>query len=158
MIVKAIKSEWFQDYRLPSMLVAFARCSFKCEAGRGKKFCHNSHLATAPDIDIDASLIVEKYLKDPITTAIVCAGLEPMDQFGELADLIYTLREKYQCNDKVIIYTGYYEDEISDKIDALRKYGNIIVKFGRFIPNDSKRYDDLLGVYLASKNQYAKEI
>ena len=35
---------------------------------------------------------------------------------------------------------------------------NIIVKFGRFIPNSPHIYDTLLGVELASNNQYAKII
>jgi len=35
--------------------------------------------------------------------------------------------------------------------------GNIIVKFGRYRPNQEKHYDKILGVFLASDNQYAKE-
>ena len=36
-------------------------------------------------------------------------------------------------------------------------YG-IIIKYGRFIPNQQKHYDEILGVYLASDNQYAEKI
>ena len=35
---------------------------------------------------------------------------------------------------------------------------NIIIKFGRFIPNRPSRYDEVLGVELASDNQFAKRI
>ena len=40
----------------------------------------------------------------------------------------------------------------------LKKYKNIIVKFGRFIPNQEKQYDEVLGVYLASNNQYGEKL
>ena len=64
---------------------------------------------------------------------------------------------------------GYTEEEISameymiDNIkhsflDILKVYENVVIKFGRFIPNQDKHYDDLLGVELASPNQYAKVI
>ena len=57
-----------------------------------------------------------------------------------------------------IIYTGYYENEIEEQINQIRKYKNITFKFGRFIPNQKEHYDDVLGVYLASDNQYGKVI
>ena len=56
------------------------------------------------------------------------------------------------------IYTGYYKNEIQDQIDVLKLYPNIIVKFGRYIPNQSPHYDKILGVELASNNQYAEKI
>ena len=37
-------------------------------------------------------------------------------------------------------------------------YSNIIIKFGRFIPNREPHFDEVLGVNLASNNQYAKRI
>ena len=39
-----------------------------------------------------------------------------------------------------------------------KKFNNIIIKFGRYIPNSSKKYDDVLGVYLSSENQYALKL
>ena len=35
---------------------------------------------------------------------------------------------------------------------------SIIIKFGRFIPNKPSRFDELLGVELASDNQYAMRL
>ena len=35
---------------------------------------------------------------------------------------------------------------------------NIIIKYGRFIPHQEKHFDEILGVYLASDNQYGKRI
>ena len=52
----------------------------------------------------------------------------------------------------------YWADEIAEQVEKLKGFKNIIIKFGRFIPNNSGRYDDLLGVHLASDNQYAEQI
>ena len=60
--------------------------------------------------------------------------------------------------DDVVIYTGYKEEEILDKINVLKSYEPIIIKFGRYVPNQKSHYDDVLGVNLASDNQYAKII
>ena len=73
-----------------------------------------------------------------------------------MLELIKAFRAK--INDPIIIYTGYKEDELYEQIDGLKAFSNIIIKFGRFIPNDESRYDEVLGVQLASKNQYAKQI
>ena len=54
------------------------------------------------------------------------------------------------------IYTGYYPEEIQDELKQLQKYKNIIIKFGRFIPGQEPHYDEVLGVYLASDNQYGE--
>ena len=48
--------------------------------------------------------------------------------------------------------------EIKDKIEWLRLYQPIIVKYGRYIPNQASHYDSILGVKLASPNQYAEVI
>jgi hypothetical protein len=45
---------------------------------------------------------------------------------------------------------------MKDYWNLLKGYGNIVVKFGRFIPNQEKHYDSVLGVELSSFNQYAK--
>ena len=46
--------------------------------------------------------------------------------------------------------------EIHSKIEQLKSLGNLIIKFGRFVPNALTRYDEILGVTLASENQYAE--
>ena len=48
--------------------------------------------------------------------------------------------------------------EIQDKLKRFYKFKNIIIKFGRFIPNDTPRHDSILGVTLASSNQFAQTI
>lgn len=153
MEVKRIIFEDFINYKKPSMFIGFPKCSFKCDLESGSKICQNSSLANSPSIFIDVEEIVNRYLSNPITSAIVCGGLEPFDTFKDLYELTSCFRKF--CNDDIVIYTGYNQNEIEDKISALSRFDNIIVKFGRYIPNIDKRYDDILGITLSSNNQYA---
>ena len=157
MLIKGLIDETFADYKKPSMYIAFPNCSFKCDKEAGCSICQNSRLAHEEDIDISCIEIVSRYVKNPITKAIVMSGLEPFDNWEDLCILIKALRE--YTEDEIIIYTGYNADEIAKQTYWLgNKYKNIIVKFGRFIPDQKKRYDEILGVELASLNQYARRI
>ena len=156
MIVKEIRDEDFTNYKKPSMFVGFSRCSWKCEKDCGMRVCQNSILAETKDIKIEVGALVDRYINNPITKAVVCGGLEPFDTWRDLMCLISLLRTK--TKDDIVIYTGYKEDEIKNQLQYLRACRNIIVKFGRFIPNQQKHFDDILGVYLASDNQYARRI
>lgn len=156
MIIKAIVDEDFSNYKKPSMLIGFPRCSWKCEKECGVRVCQNGVLATAKDIEVSVDEIINRYLNNKLTTAVVCGGLEPMDSWSDLLLFIEKFREK--TNMDIVVYTGYNKEEITDKIDILKKYKNIIVKFGRFVPNQEKHYDEILGVELASPNQYAEVI
>lgn len=158
MKIKGIVEEDFTNYKVPSMFIGTSKCSFKCETESGIKCCQNSSLATAMTLDIDDSVIIEKYLNNPISKAIVFGGLEPLDTFDEVTEFIAKLRYQYHCDNTVVIYTGYNKTEISSQLSELKKYGNIIVKFGRYIPNDEQHFDEILGVTLASPNQYAEVI
>lgn len=154
MIVKEIRDEDFTSYKKPSMVIGFPSCTFKCERECGQKMCQNSALATAPDIDISVNDIVNRYVKNPITKAIVFGGLEPVDSWDDMVALIDEFR-KY-TDDDIVVYTGYNMDEVCRKTYWLgNQYKNIIFKFGRFVPNQQSRYDETLGVKLASNNQYA---
>ena len=157
MRVKEVETERFQDYKYPSMFIAFPTCSFKCDKECGKRVCQNSALATAPTKEIDAEELVKKYLSNPITKAIVCGGLEPLDSFNELIELISALREQ-GCQHDVVIYTGYRKNEVADLIKQLLPFSNIVVKFGRFVPDELPHYDEVLGVDLANDEQYGERI
>ena len=65
-------------------------------------------------------------------------------------------------NDDIVIYTGYNKEEerSQDLIEFIKKnqYKNIIIKYGRYIPNQTPHYDEILGVKLASDNQYAERL
>ena len=162
MIIKGIIDEDFINYKKPSMVIMCPTCSFKCDKECGEQVCQNSALATSPDIQIDNFSIVDRYLKNPITKAIVFSGLEPFDSFEDMYSIVYALRQR-NCTDDVVIYTGYDRDEISTMkradgffyIDSLILLRPIIVKYGRYKPNQKMKYDEVLGVNLASDNQYA---
>ena len=144
------------NYKLPSMFLIFPYCTFKCDKECGKPVCQNSALAREPIIETDAMKLVLKYINNPLTHAIVCGGLEPFDSEEDLFSFI-TLARGF-TNDPIIIYTGYKEEELKEQISLLSKFNNIIVKFGRFIPDSPHIFDAVLGVELASDNQYAKEM
>lgn len=158
MRIKDIQDENFQDYNKTSMFIATCFCNWKCcrECNSDLSVCQNSSTANLPIIEMDCNKIAERYVSNPITNAIVIGGLEPLDQFDELVDLIKAFREK--TDDDIVIYTGYYKNEIEDKIEVLSHYKNIIVKFGRYIPNKEKVFDEVLGVYLANEEQHAERI
>lgn len=155
-ILKGIIDEDFVNYKVPSMTLMFPKCNLKCDKEYGMSLCHNSPLLQEPDVSISIDKLVDRYLNNNITEAIVCQGMEPFDSFEELLDLVYTIRIKRHCNDTIVIYTGYNKYEIIDKLIQLVFYGNIIVKYGRYVPNQEPHYDKVLGVNLASDNQYAE--
>lgn len=160
MLIKMITNEDFNNYKKPAMVISTCRCNWKCciEQGLDISVCQNSTIAQQKDYEISIDKLLDRYLNNPITSAIVIGGLEPMLQFEDVLELITCLRYEKHCNDDIIIYTGYYQSEIESQINQLKEFKNIIVKYGRFIPNSEKRYDEILGITLASKNQYAERI
>lgn len=156
MKLKGIVDEDFVNYKKPSLFVAFPVCSFKCEMESGARCCQNSGLAASLSMEIDCEDIVDRYMKNPITSAIVMGGLEPFDSWGDLYNFIKIIRMK--TDDDIVIYTGYNELEIEDEIESLNVFSNIIVKFGRYVPGQQPHYDGVLGVKLASINQYGRRI
>lgn len=160
MRVKTIVDEDFVNYKKPSMFIGTVSCNGKCciEAGIPLSVCQNDGWRSCAPTKVNTRELCERYLKNPITKAIVFGGLEPFEQFGEMAWVIKVLRNSYRCNDDIVIYTGFYPDEIEDQVKCLSKFDNIIIKFGRFVPNRPHRIDEVLGVELASDNQYAIKI
>lgn len=175
MRIKGLMDECFNDYKKPSMYIAFPDCSFKCDKLNGCQVCQNSQLAHEPDIEIKKEEIIERYLDNPITEAIIFSGLEPFDSILDVIAFVTCFRETYNCNDDIVIYTGYTEEELhegryglrpgneaekrlSDFYEYLCKFCNIIIKFGRFVMNDESHIDPVLGVTLSSANQYARKV
>lgn len=156
MFIKGVEFENFCNYYKPSMFIAFPKCSFKCDKECGMQVCQNSTLANSPDIEVSMIDLLIKYKENSITEAIVCGGLEPFDTWDDLFSFIQVIRDF--TLDDIVIYTGYKEEEIEDKLSVLKQIPNIVIKFGRFIPNREKRYDKILGLQLASDNQYARRI
>lgn len=154
-----IIDEDFINYKVPSMVLEFPICDFKCNKDAGKIVCQNMNSVKDKWIRIDIATLCNRYINNPISKAIVCQGLEPFDSFDELQHLIYALRIFYKCEDDIVIYTGYDYREIYHKVDKLaHMFKNIVIKYGRYIPDCQSHYDEVLGVYLASDNQYAERI
>ena len=171
MKVKGIIDEDLVNYKLPSMYIAFPSCTFKCDEENGCQYCQNASLIKEATIEIEKEELIERYLKNNLTGAIVLSGLEPFDSEFDLLPFIDCLRRQYGCKDPVVIYTGYTEEELEtgnfgnniartvqkQYWAMIKSFGNIVVKFGRFRPGEEPHLDSILGVYLSSNNQYAKE-
>ena len=156
MIIKTVVDEDFSNYKKPSMLIGMPYCTFKCDKECGQQVCQNSALATAPNIEVNPMDLIARYENNNLTQAVVFGGLESFDSWTDLYNFIFLFRSV--SDDDVVIYTGYTKCEIADKVKQLKQFPNIIIKFGRYIPNQQPHYDEILGVDLASDNQYAERI
>jgi hypothetical protein len=156
MLIKGIIDEDFINYKKPCMVIEFPYCSFKCDKECGKQVCQNGALANSPNIDIERMDLINRYLKNDITQSVVMQGLEPFDSWDDLISFIFLFR--CYSDDDIVIYTGYNLSELEEKVELLSYFDNIIIKFGRYIPNKQSHYDNVLGVNLASDNQYAVKI
>ena len=82
--LKGIIDEDFVNYKVPSMVLMFPKCDFKC----GSEYCQNSSLAKSPDITINVHNLCQRFINNDLAKAVVCQGLDPMDSFLELQDFI----------------------------------------------------------------------
>lgn len=151
-----IIDEDFINYKKPCMTIMMPFCTFKCDKECGKQVCQNSDLASAPKIDIPTKKIIQRYLNNPISESIVFQGLEPMDSFYQVINFVKKFREV--SSDDIVIYTGYTKKEIQWYLTFFKDFDNIIIKYGRFIPDQKSHFDEVLGVNLASDNQYAERL
>lgn len=132
-------------------------CTFKCNKESKCDVCQNKDLNNTAIKDYNIDDIISIYKKQYLPNSITFQGLEPLDNLKQLLWFIYYFR--LSSNDRIYIWTGYTEDECSDLIyliEHVMKWCNIIIKYGRFIPNQKPHYDNILGVNLISDNQYAK--
>lgn len=161
MRVKEIIDEDFVNYKNPAMFIATYTCNFKCDKECGRPICQNSSLVKEPTIEMEEKEIVERYFNNKITSAIVLGGLEPLDDTQEVFNLLCEIELYLECNPTaaepiIIIYTGYNKDEIKNTAQSFSVFDlPIIFKVGRFIPDQKPHYDKLLGVELASENQFS---
>lgn len=152
MLIKYLIDEDIVNYKKTCMTIGFPFCTFKC----GKELCQNSPIVKMNNIEISYAALVKRYLNNPLSEAICFQGMEPFDSSHDLFLLIKEFRKYTQ--DDIVIYTGYNYSEILEYIKMLYDYKNIIVKFGRYLPNQTPHIDEVLGVTLASDNQYAEKI
>ena len=146
------------NYKEVSMFIGMPHCTGKCwkDLGLDSSICQNDCLRTAPTVEISPQELIKRFDRSELSTAVVFGGMEPMDSFREVCEFIFEFRKEH--NNTIIIYSGYTEEELNYKINALKAYKNIIVKVGRYVPNSNSRCDSLLGVTLVSDNQYAIKI
>lgn len=156
MKIKTLLDDDLVNYKKPTMTIAFPKCTFKCEKECGKKVCQNSELAKMPNIEVSVDKLIERYMNNKISKAVCLQGLEPFDSWSDVQAFVREFRSR--CDDDIVIYTGYTEEEKGGEIAWLSQFADIIVKFGRYIPDQKKHFDEVLGVELASDNQYGKVI
>lgn len=157
MICKGVIFEDFVNYKVPCMTIEMPVCkNFKCDKECGRAICQNGPLANAKLYNYSNEAIIATYHLNPIVKALCFQGLEPFDTFCDMYVLIKDFRQ--ESYDDVVIYTGYNEDEISEQVEQLKQFKNIIIKFGRYVPDQDSVIDEVLGVKLASPNQYARRI
>ena len=157
--LKNVIMEDFLNYRKPSMFLITCFCDWKCCTERNIPLtsCQNKPIHELPTGSFSFESLYRAYIGNPITKAVVIGGLEPLIQFNEIYGLIKYFRDK-GCNDTFVIYSGYTETEVENDPmwSTLKGLGNIIIKYGRFVPNQKPHFDEVLGVELISDNQYAK--
>ena len=172
MRIKAIKPDDFTNYKDPegwsSLFIGMGTCDWKCciAAGIPVETCQNSKLAQAPIVELKAMDLLKRYVRE--SGSVVVGGLEPfndMESLKELAtayrDFVSYLNSETEL-DKLVIYTGYNPDEVINRVEEIYNIVKgkltLIVKFGRFVPGHKPHIDKVLGVDLASDNQYARVI
>lgn len=152
----------FSDYKKISLYIPTIKCSFKCVEDAFKEghvvHCQNYDIYNKKEfLNLSNEEIIKKYIdSNPLIESIIFSGMDPIDDFDDVYDLIVDIRKKYFMD--IVIYTGYYKEEIQDKVDILNKIKNIVMKFGRFKPYLNSKYDRLGGVKLISENQYFERI
>ena len=146
------------NYKEPVLTLEFPSCDFKCDKLNDCQVCQNSSLVKEPTIEISLKTIWELYKQNPLTKGFCLQGLEPLDSIDDVLNFIKYIRGNNFCNDPIIIYTGYNKEEVTKFIYQITNFDNIIIKWGRFIKGQNLHYDRILGVNLASDNQYAEKI
>ena len=158
--VKGIIWEDMVNYKKISTTLMFPKCDFKCDKENGVQLCQNWELAAAPSITVPINGFMRKYKSNPITEAIILQGLEPLDSLIDVLTVAAGLND-FNIQDDFVIYTGYNRDELPERvIQDLTSIvpGHLIIKWGRYLPNQKSHYDNILGVNLASDNQYGELI
>ena len=100
------------NYKKISMFIAFPTCSMRCNIDCNNDVCQNSNLLETNTIEIDKDKLIDRYLSNPITHAIVLGGLEPFDSPFDLISFVDAFRNKRNCSDDIVIFTGYTEEEL----------------------------------------------
>ena len=158
--VKGIIWEDTVNYKKICTTLMMPLCAgFKCDRENGVNMCQNRGLAAAPSQTVHVNSFIRNYKSNPLTEAIVFQGLEPLDTPVSVFTVAAALKD-FQITDDFVIYTGYTREERISTIEVLASIvpGHLIIKWGRFIPNQKPHFDPILGVNLSSDNQYGEII
>lgn len=163
-----VKTDDITDYKETSLLLCFPHCSGKCTG------CHSQHLITKyqehPEEIKNYPLISICKLYNQLDThsAIVMAGLEPLDSLEDVLSVIQCITAICDKHTTFVIYTGYNKQEYTQKFekkivdtlinfnDIYSKLNDLVVKVGRYDKTDSSDsgyFNYTLGVKLATSNQ-----
>lgn len=146
--------EVFQDYKKSALMLGTCFCDWKCckESGFPVTLCQNHSISKQGFHTVTFKQVLD-YVRKSYTDAVLFAGLEPFMQKKEVLSCVRYLREKGVTKD-IVIYTGYYLEELNEEVLEVCENCHVILKCGRFIPNRKPVFDKVLGVTLASDNQY----
>lgn len=158
--VKGIIWEDLVNYKKISTTLMMPKCSFKCDKEFGSQICQNGKLAAAPQQTVLINPFMRLYKRNELSEAIVLQGLEPLDSPIDVLTIAAGMKD-FNITDDLVIYTGYNKGEVP--VQFLQELaaavpGHLIIKWGRYIPNQQSHYDFVLGINLASDNQYAEVI
>ena len=130
MVIKSFKDEDFVNYKKPLMFIITPTCSFKCDKENNCLMCQNSHLVHEPTHQVETDILIRRYLENPITKAVVFGGLEPFDTPHDLVGFIQSLRWDHHCDDDIVIYTGYTEEELENTMayKVISSFNNIYTR------------------------------
>lgn len=157
--IKGVIWEDTVNYKKISTTIMFPNCSFKCDIENGTELCQNRGLAATETQTVPVEDLIIKHMENPLTEAVVLQGLEPLDSKVDVFNVAACLGD-LGCKDDLVIYTGYKKEEIPPALIKNLLFlipGKLIIKWGRFIPNQTPHFDPILGVNLISDNQYAEE-
>ena len=101
MFVNRIIYEDFSNYQKPAMFIGMPFCDGKCwrDLNLSPSLCQNNELFGVEPYPVLDDELIEKYLANPITKAIVFGGLEPFHEDSYLSMLLFInwLRVGYKC-------------------------------------------------------------
>jgi len=146
------------DYKKTGLYVTIGiNCTGKCwkKQGLNSKICQNWEYNNKYSL-FSIEEIIKEYYRNPFISCYILTGMEPFDNFEEMLLLISEIRISNDCD--IVIYSGYNKEELEKHIETLKKFKNIIIKFGIYAVDLPRIYDDVLGIELISSNQYAKRI
>lgn len=148
----------FNDYKKTGLYIPIGvNCTGKCwrEQGLTSDICQNWDMNNVYET-YTIKDILEIYDKNPFLEAFIMTGMEAFDNFEEMLNLIKVIRS-YK-NEEIVIFTGYNPNELKDEINILKKFKDIIIKFGRYERDLKPKKDEVGGVTLVTSNQFFKRI